>query len=107
MGIGLTINSMANLEAKSALNLGTAQATSMGLGEESAGGLGISNLMNQEDEGQGMMKTLLNSGDKNRLKGAGLKKDLMTIGQAAITGTSSSTGLDPLLGDGFILSLKI
>jgi len=109
MAIGLTISSMANLEAKTAMTLGTAQAGSMGLGQESAGALGITSLMNREDEGQGLMKTLLNSGGKSRLKGAGLKKDLMAIGQAALPGAGSGMGLNLMGSDdgGSILSLKI
>ena len=80
---------MANLEVKTAMSLGSAQASGMGLGQSSANALGIKNLMSQDDDGGGMIKTLMQSGSKNRLKGSAFKKDLMSIGQAAIGGAGS------------------
>ena len=108
MGTGLTIGNMASVATNTAMSLGNAQATNLGLGQESADALSITNMIGQDDEGGSMIKTLMQSGTQNRLKGSGLKKDLMSIGKAAIGG-SSSTGLDLMGSDdgGSIISLKI
>lgn len=108
MGSGFTISNMASLEVNTAMSLGNAQASSMGLGQKSANALSITNMIGQEDDSGGMIKTLMQSGSKNRLRGSGLKKDLMSIGKAAIGGGLGKS-LDLMGADdgGSIISLKI
>ncbi|MCA1904979.1 MAG: hypothetical protein LDL11_00100 [Desulfarculus sp.] len=93
--MAFTFSNIAKVSAQNALNLGLAQAKSAGLGQTEANALGIANLM-KKDEGSSLVNTLL-GGDKNdggRLRGAGLKNDLMAIGQAALAiGPGRSRGL--------------
>lgn len=93
--MAFTFSNIAKVGAQSALNLGLAQANSAGLGRSEANALGITNLM-QQDDGSSLISTLM-SGDKKdggRLRGAGLKNDLMAIGQAALaTGPGRGRGL--------------
>lgn len=51
----LTIGSMASMASNMAMNQGVASANSLGLGEDSASALAIGNLMDDEDQGMGLL----------------------------------------------------
>ena len=99
--MAFTFSNIAKVGAQSAMNLGLAQANSAGLGQTEANALGIANLM-QQDDGSSLINTLMGSDKKtgSRLRGTGLKQDLLSIGQAALAigpgrgaGLSSSSSL--------------
>ncbi len=93
--MAFTFSNIAKVGAQNAMNLGLAQANSAGLGQTEANALGITNLM-QKDDGSSLINTLMGSDKKDgsRLRGNGLKNDLMTIGQAAlVSGPGRGTGL--------------
>lgn len=93
--MAFTFSNIAKVGAQSAMNLGLAQANSAGLGQTEANALGITNLM-QKDDGSSLINTLMGSDKKDgsRLRGNGLKNDLMTIGQAAlVSGPGRGAGL--------------
>ncbi len=116
--MALTIGNMANIETGSSLVKGQSQANSMGLGESSGNALALTNLM-EKDDGQGLIGNLLKpatteantiGGNKkgalsrshSRLRGQGLKNDLMNIGGALTAnalGSGMSTGLKGSLLD--------
>lgn len=108
--MGLTFSNIARIGAQSAMASGQAQANSLGLGQQEANALAVTSMVQRDDD-----KTIntLMGGNKSgsRLRGNGLKSDLMAIGQAALVkgpgrgvGGSSSSSLG---GGGSILSKTV
>ena len=102
--MALTIGSLASIDAGSSMVSGQAQANSMGLGQDSGNALALTNLMQKDDDNSlvgNLMKTGLNNQSQSssalgksssRLRGQGLKNDLMNIG-GAMTANAIGSGM--------------
>jgi hypothetical protein len=112
--MAITIGNLANLSTSTSMLTGQAQATSLGLSKEDGNNLGLTNLLSKDDD-KGLIGNLLDTGGKkkstglgalskssSRLRGTGLKNDLMAIG-GAMTANAISSGIQSGLSKGSLL----
>ncbi|MFH1060352.1 MAG: hypothetical protein V1797_16945 [Pseudomonadota bacterium] len=107
--MGLTFANIANVGAQTALATGQAQASSLGLGQTEAKALAVTSLV-QRDEDKTINTLMGGAKSGGRLRGNGLKKDLMAIGQAALVkgpGRGAGGGNSGLGGGGSILNTTV
>ena len=107
--MAITFGAMAQVATQSALAVGQSQASSMGLGKQEGNALALTSMLGGQDEGKNMVQTLMGKTGTNRLRGQGLKNDLMAIGQAALSQKTGGLGLggSGMGGSGTLLSLKV
>ena len=115
--MALTIGNLANVEAGSSLITGHAQSNAMGLGKTSGNALALTNLMEKDDD-QSLIGNLLKpatqqanklggsqlgalSRSHSRLRGTGLKNDLINIG-GALTANAIGSGMAAGLKGGLL-----
>lgn len=116
--MAITIGGLANLSTSTSQLIGQSQAKTMGLGKNEGNALAITNLM-EKDEKKGLVGSLLNTGDdkkttgmgalsksSSRLRGSGLKNDLMAIG-GAMTANAISQGFSAGLSKGSLLDKMV
>jgi hypothetical protein len=112
--MALTIGGLANLSTSTSQLIGQSQAQTMGLGKQEGNALALTNLMEKDDD-KGLVGNLLKTGQNkkstgmgalskssSRLRGTGLKNDLMAIG-GAMTANAMSKGLSAGLSKGSLL----